>query len=711
MICRWSNLRGWLGRNFIAPKLTHLIIALLSLLSFHEAVATAEQFVFNLPEQVRFVVNLKDGHLASAFLGKWQILSDCFDEYWLETESGQIVLRTDERQDKVIAIRREKNRLVLDCINELLGLRLTKIYAPASVQKALRKTVTVQSCDREGALHVFSRVRLTEAFSKIAWLYTPRQSWGGRVLLYGIREMSKLTEPVTSTSGWDNRFVVAFQSDRSVALAHWRSLVDGLWVPASGGIAEWGKESPFALTYFPDGWRWRLLLTVDGEKTSASADYVLLSGDWYDAWEVYLKMPELVATYKHMETTPIWCQQVKYGTFWRPPSYEWLSQAIEKLCEALGKDAYLTIGVFAWSLDGDYETERPFLMETLQFVLTPQYLRQAVSALQEQTRAKVGLYIQGGLIDSESQCYREHPDWVIRGADGKPVASGFHDNPIGDMFIANPRVEDWVKHHITRIKAVCQAYDCGFIYLDGGGYFETVDWSRRHAINFAHCRRLNEQVFEAVRSTGRERGLLINFQNAPFADMSWVECGYFAPNVSWRDTIEFCFDTKCQQVDQRYTLEPLYWHDNDRYLAMCIAFGFTPCGDVSIEKPDATWRAIEAAWRMKKARLIYNSSATSPVWWRDNVPIVTFALRLGKEIIVPVLNFSDNEQIEVTVNLGAVGLPLDKPVEAIIYQPLLSAEKISVKPTVSDKGKLTFKLKVIKGWKGITLLELAASKP
>ncbi|MCS7193228.1 MAG: hypothetical protein NZ937_09650, partial [Armatimonadetes bacterium] len=177
-------------------------------LCWQSSKAYAEQFVFNLPEQVRFIVNLKDGHLSSAFFGKSQILSDCFDEYWLETESGEIVVKTDERQDKVISVKREKNRLVLDCSNELIGLRMTKIYEPSSVSKALRKTVIVQSCSKKGALHIFSKVRLSEPFDKTAWLYTPRQSWSGRTLLYGVRQLSKVTEPVTSTSGWDNRFVV-----------------------------------------------------------------------------------------------------------------------------------------------------------------------------------------------------------------------------------------------------------------------------------------------------------------------------------------------------------------------------------------------------------------------------------------------------------------------------------------------------------------------
>ncbi len=41
--------------------------------------------------------------------------------------------------------------------------------------------------------------------------------------------------------------------------------------------------------------------------------------------------------------------------------------------------------------------------------------------------------------------------------------------------------------------------------------------------------------------------------------------------------------------------------------------------------------AIEAAWQVKRARLTYSSNATYPVWWRDNVPVVIFALSQDAE--------------------------------------------------------------------------------
>lgn len=693
MTCGWTELRKGLSWGLG-----------LALWASFPGFATGD-FTFRLAEGKRFVVSLHDGHLISASQGRSPIVQGCFDEYWQEGENGEIVGRTSEAQDRVTAVQGDPNRLRLECRNEAWGLRLTKVYAPLAGSEGLRKTVVVHPIRRPGGLHLFSRIRLAEPFRRAAWLYTPRQSWVGRRLLYGVRPLTEVTEPITSGSGWDNRFVVAFQPDRSVALAHWRTSVEGTWVPAHGVITEWGRESPFALTYLPDGWRWRLLHTVDGQRASASADYVLFRGDWYEAWAIYQNRPDRKATYRHLEATPAWTQRVKYGTFWNPPHYRDWVPAVKQLCERLGPEAYLTLGVFGWSLDGDYETEHPFLMQTLHLVLTPRYFRQAIAALQEHPQAKVGLYIQGGLIDSESQCYRDHPDWVMRGADGQPIDSGFEDNAVGKMYTANPLVEEWVEHHLARIRAVCQAYHCGFIYLDGGGYWEGVDRARRQAIHFAHCRRLNESVLRTVRSTGRDRGLLINSQNAPFADLSWLECGYFDPSVPWRETLDFCFDTECQS-DPRYTLEPLYWRDNDRYLAMCIAFGFTPCGEVGPEKPEATWRAVEAAWQMKQARLIYHSAATSPVWWRDGVPIATFAMRRGQEIVVPVLNFSDREEVEVTVDLEMVGLRPEKPIEATFYQPLLSADLQPIEPAKLSGGKATFKLKVPLSWRGITLLTI-----
>jgi hypothetical protein len=253
------------------------------------------------------------------------------------------------------------------------------------------------------------------------------------------------------------------------------------------------------------------------------------------------------------------------------------------------------------------------------------------------------------------------------------------------------------------VRAVCNRYDCGFIFLDGGWFQESVDWPTQEHQTFTDCRSLNERFFEAVRSTGPERALLCNFQNAPFADLSWLECGYFNDVIPWQMTVDFCFDTECQS-DPRYTLEPLYWRDNDRYLAMCVAFGFTPCGELSAEMPEATWRAIEAAWKMKPGNLILNSAATSPVWWRDGVPVVTFAERVGDQVVVPILNFGMEDTLEVDVDLEVVGLR--QIAGATVYRPLQAPETTTVQAEAAQDGTARFRLNVPTGWRGITLLTL-----
>jgi hypothetical protein len=501
---------------------------------------------------------------------------------------------------------------------------------------------------------------------------------------------------------------VAFHRDRSLAVSHWRSEVDGVWVPHSGIAGAWGQEPLTAITYLPDGWRFRLLLCAENTRASASADYVLHRGDWYDGWALYKDMPGFRETYRGLDRIPAWCRQIKYGTFWNAPEYEQFAASAAKMADRLGDNAYLSVGVFGWSLDGDYETERPFMVETLSMAMTPEFMRRCMATIQHHPRVKTGLYIQGVLIDTVSQCFRDHPDWVIHGRDGKPLDSGFGDNQVGKMYIGDARVRPWVEHFHSRIAAVCRAYDCGWIYLDGGGYAEDFDWSRRTATGFPEWLKVNEGVLRAVRSTGADRGLLINFQNAPFGDMSWLECGYFGPAVPWRETVDFCFDTEVLQ-DPRYTLEPLYWGDNDRYLAMCVAFGFTPCGDVSVEKPEATWRAIEAAWRMKPGRLILNSAATLPVWWRDGGSVVSFAERVGDDVVVPVLNFGDAEQVEVTVDVVAAGIKTGKAIRTEVYRPLMAAETEIVKPRSTGYGKMTFDLRVPKSWRGLTLLTLSGA--
>jgi hypothetical protein len=655
------------------------------------------------PANVIAGIDKSHGYLAELQADGAQLASDCLDEYWLEGEGGEVTARSSEGQDEVLALDVDgEEHITLHCRNADLGVDFAKTYAPGPVLGTIRKTVAVKPFARPGILHVMSRVRLGEPLAQ-ASLYTPRQSWGGKTLLFGVRKLADISEPITSTSGWDNRFVVAFTGGDQPALAQWRSEVDGTYVPATGIIAPWGAESPYGLTYLPDGWRFRLLMCPEGTAASASADYVALQGDWYEAWAAYKRLPGFREAYRCLDTSPEWCRKIKYGSFWNAPNYEGSADAASKLCERLG-DGYLSIGVFGWSLDGDYETDRPFMVETLSMVLTPDYMRRAVDALQTHPRAKVGLYIQGGLIDSQSQCFRDHPEWVIHGADGRPQDSGFADNPVGRMYMGDARAEEWVTHHLSRVRAVLERYGCRYIYLDGGGFSERMDWHRRHVISFADEGRLNERFLNTVRAVGADRGLLCNFQNAPYADMSWLECGYFGPQVPWRDTVDFCFDTECLQ-DPRYPLEPLYWRDNDRYLAVCVAFGFTPCGDLSPEKPDATWRAIEAAYEMKLGRLILDSDATSPVWWRDGVPVVTFAEKVGDGVVVPVLNFGADESVHLTVSLANVGLDPQARLDVSLYRPLMAPETETRRVTPTG-GRLQLDLKAPTSWRGLTLVRL-----
>jgi hypothetical protein len=673
------------------------VIGLLAVAAYGEAVTLP------LPEAPgRAQIDGGHGNLLSLVAWNQELARDSVDEYWLEGEGGTITARSSENADEVTAQRQGGEGLVFECRNAELGVELVKTYQPGPAPGTLRKTVAVKPFPRPGTLHVMSRVKVGEPLAQ-ASLYTPRQSWGGKTLLFGVRKLPEIAEPTTSTCGWDNRFVVAFSNGEEPALAQWRSEVDGVYVPATGIIAPWGAESPYGLAYLPDGWRFRVLMCPENTAASASVDYAPLRGDWYEAWAAYKRLPGFREAYRSLGTSPEWCRKVKYGSFWGPPNYEGPADAATKLCDKLG-DGTLTIGVFGWSLDGDYETERPFMLESLGMVLTPDHMRRAVDALQADARAKVGLYIQGGLIDSQSQCFRDHPEWVIHGADGKPQDSGFADNAVGRMYMGDARCEEWVTHHLSRVQAVLERYGCGYTYLDGGGFSERMDWQRRHVISFADEGRLNQRFLDTVRGVGAERGLLCNFQNAPYADMSWLECGYFGPQVPWRETVDFCFDTECLQ-DPRYTLEPLYWQDNDRYLAMCIAFGFTPCGDLSPEKPEATWRAIEAAYEMKPGRLILDSDATSPVWWRDDVPVVTFAEQVGEAVVVPVLNFGTDDSVRLTVNLPNVGLDPGSVRGVSLYRPLVSSaiESRRVTPT---GDRLELQLKVPTSWKGLTLVRM-----
>jgi len=650
----------------------------------------------------RFTLSTEHGHIVRAEAGR-PILDPCLDLYLWQGEAGEV--HSSEGDDQVVSVRRSPAGLTLVCRNRTLGEAITKQYALVDDGQALAKTVTVGPLSRRGELRVRSVVRLAEPYRAGAWMYTPRQSWTAPRDrdLFGVQPISRFTQEILSGSGWDNRFVVAFK-EGAPALGHYRWAVRGRHVMPSAVTGAWGAQSAQALTATPTGWHFEMVHTLEGELSpvSATVHYLVTPGDFLEVWRRYRALPEHRAWEER--PVPAWVTQCKVGGFWHISPGNDQSQVADAHAAAQRLDGYVPLGVFAWSLDGDYETERPFLNEGGNLILTPEYLQARLAEFQSDRRVRLGLYFQGSLIESRSSAYRKHPEWAIGTPEGQPFFSGFRDNPAGEMYFFNPLDSAWGNHYVSRLRAVCRTYQPGWIYCDGGAALETSDYRLRRPILPDDWDRFYRRQYEVVRRTGPERATLLNAQCWPHADLYWLECPYFSAGVPWREAVDFCFDTKILHTPQR-TMLPLYWSDETRYLALCVAFGFTPCTSGRVGGwEERVWRAIGWAYAMRRASLILSSRAVSPRWWEGRSPVVCFAERVGDSIVVPVLNFGPSEKVRIVVNRAAA--QVEGGAKAWLVRPFESAQPEPLARPSWRRGEATFELPVPPGFGGLRLLVL-----
>ncbi len=651
----------------------------------------------------RFTISTAHGNLLAAERGV-PLLADCADEYLLLTDRGE--QRATEADDAVIWTRPSPGQFVLHCRNAKLGLTITKTWRLSADGACLAKTVETAPLTTRGELRVRSVVRLAPAYRTGSSYYTPRQSWNAAppTELFGVRPAASITQPIVSGSGWDNRFVVAFKPG-APAVGHWRWAVRGEHVMPSAVMASWGVRSPHALTYTPEGWSFLLYHTLDGEPApvSATAHYLLTPGDYLDAWRWYRAQPE----HRAWEERPVpqWATQAALGGFWHAAGdtdAAQLKQAHETARKLAGRT--VPLGVFAWSLDGDYETDRPFANEMGTAIMTPEYVRARVAEFQREPGVKLGLYFQGCLLEGLTAAYRQHPEWALQGADGRPVDSGFKDNAAGAMYWFNPLAEGWRQHYLARLQAVCRAYDPGWIYCDGGCAVEATDYRARRPILSDDWNRFYRAQQDTVHGTGPSRAVLLNSQCWPFGDLYWLECSYFGAADPWRNAMEFCFDTKLLHTPQR-TMLPLYWQNDDKYLALCVAFGFTPTTSGTVGPfDDRVHRAIECAWQMRRASLLLSNRVVTPAWHRDGGPVVCFAEQVGGAVVVPVFNFGDTARVAVTVDTREAGLPASVP--ATVVHPFERGHDEDLGPRQAAGGQLRFELAVPPGFAGLRLVVL-----
>jgi hypothetical protein len=142
----------------------------------------------------------------------------------------------------------------------------------------------------------------------------------------------------------------------------------------------------------------------------------------------------------------------------------------------------------------------------------------------------------------------------------------------------------------------------------------------------------------------------------------------------------------------------------DRYLAMCAAFGFTPCTFTPVSwVSEKGWRVVDIAAVMRSGEMILSSGVTAPVWWREDTPVVCFPMRVRDLLVVPVLNFGTEPEVAITVDTEASGMRVGGRVQLV--DPFAVGQDLDL-GTRPPGDTATFRLEVAPGFQGMRLLVL-----
>jgi hypothetical protein len=107
----------------------------------------------------------------------------------------------------------------------------------------------------------------------------------------------------------------------------------------------------------------------------------------------------------------------------------------------------------------------------------PHGLKWLADELRSRYGMKLGLWIAPTVVAETSQLFREHPDWLLRGADGKPARTGrwfWVPNPETYVLDAShPAAARWIEETFARLTAQGSSYyKIDFISGSGGGYVQ-----------------------------------------------------------------------------------------------------------------------------------------------------------------------------------------------------------------------------------------------
>jgi len=638
---------------------------------------TADQAHYVILEDAaaQFAVSRTTGALGGGWdraTGQW-VLAAANDRYTVDTDadtahSSELLDRVTQLQETTVDGR---PAVVLTCENRALpGMTIEKRYV-LQPDRALTKRVAFSTTDTTGFFVTYTaETRLDPAFL----------AHSSRAADLSALPAGAAAAVAASATGDEP---VAVGADYALGVTAFRTHVNDRFVLRA-------KAEGTA-----DGWLNRVFCDYlrAGQQVSGEVRWALFSGDISTVEGLYQALPEYQALWNFRR--PAWPQQVVADAMYLGPKS---SYAFYKAC------APDPVTVTIWFLNPPWGNWQPDSDP-------PKSRSKDVLGIAPNWRtmfpnARVSAYTNC-LFDAQSDVYRNHPEFGVRGLDGQLITGGYVSDTQGRpptfyFQINNPACREYLlQMHTARF----QQWGLDYYYMDGPGFgAELQDWQLRDVVQSYDWCDYMRTLRERLQAVNPEAAIFVNGPQRPYSDLAyweWRDAQWQAlAGPDWRSLAFDLLRVKLAEAPGQ-VIVPTFGHAtaDPAEAVYTVLYGW--CGNF-YEPSRVPW--MREALRYRGMQLV--ADAVTPQWWRGDANFEAYGFRLGQQAVVQVLSHeAAPRDIALQVDTAKLGLQPGQPVAATLS--LLTDPSSEVQPAAAG-GKPT---RVWKNTEAATRSELFPARP
>jgi hypothetical protein len=600
-------------------------------------------------------VSRQDGSLRRLAMvgGDQDMLANCIDRYCLMSETNTI--KALEVGDRVVSVSQpDPTSVVLLCENsKLSGIQMEKTYrlVPEGV---LSKAVRFISQGESAGFVTY------EAGSVLSAPFREEARWTGFPSDYTARFTEVYRRPA-SDQPYGAGLVTSARS--GFGIGSYRFKVDGRFV--------WYRN----IVDNPKGWMEKVFTQwlAAGKSVSGEVRWFAFRGDFITFQRHRVEMPEWRELWP--SRAPAWVDRTINDIMYvdgKPSESEFAKQA---------EPFYVTDTI--WFLNPPWgnwgpDDDPPLSWHHDVYGIAPNLKKSAPNV-------KVSAYSNGYLIDENSNVFRDHPEFVVTGKDGKPTVSPIpSDAKKALTYYIQRRAQGANEFFIEQYKKKLAAWDLDFAYVDGPmGMLENPlpDWRLKTVAQEYDWWDFYHKLGDALRLVKKDAVIFTNGMT-PFTEIGYLEWWaddwrILVSDPRWRSLAFTLLNWKINQPEN-FLVFTLYGEDKAEpaYTSYSINYGWGRMGRSLKSLPYA-----RAAWEMRRSQL--RERAVSPAWWLDSTSTLE-AYGMSNGHIASVNMISHNSApsaLRVQAQLDTLGLRTDIP---------LYSFKLSMNDPLNSTGSKAF---------------------